>query len=731
MKIQKKGKVRFCLAFGMVCVGLAGFVGSMMNNTFAANSYTRYEFQDWIYYDPVNGNQNCNVRNYWTLWNKNTTCYRFFMVDHDDTTSKSTLRLVLDHDVSRTTFDKVENVLANTRAVWKDYTGTLGLMSEDDVVNAMELTMKPTLSNISIDADGFVVYRYVANTMYYNNGTKVNYAGWWTSDLYPDDNGYAYAITENGNNRLVEVTRTRGVRPMIILDKTKIASSSQDVTDITELAKNADLYKYAFDPQTYGGVVYKQLQGFTMTNDSLVFYSSNKGNPNYGLVFGYTGEDYSTKIPGTPSYGPTGHGNDMSFDSKRNKVLLVGANSYDDIWVYDGTTLEHTDTIEGCRGSVIGYDNIHDYYLLNDYRRVMIRDASCNNLYSFDIPQDEAAQGIEYHNGYLYQATSAFEECPNSWQKYCNGFNAENEEVGYDSYYNTSIINVYNMMFNTDGTPSKNFGRRVERFVINGAANLAELETVSFHDDEMYLAFAAQSVDSTYTYKFYHFDYNEVANALGANVRYEDTGTSTTITISAGEQLKEIEGYVLSDDGYRLTKTVNAASISEVVEVCDNYRNCETVNITHENDLYSIPVDNRTNGIAMTNVDGGTLTLSAEDACLVVGVKGDNYSLVDVKTAEIDDNGRTNTYDLNGFDEAIVIIKGNLSDSDDMVDLLDANVIYRTLLNPNSPAHRPLTQFENKTADLNGDGVIDLLDANVIYRTLLNPNSPAYQKMPW
>lgn len=731
MKFRKKKKTRLYITFGVLFIGLAGLVGGVINNTFAANSYTKYEFQDWIYYDPVSGSSNCNASNYWTLWNKDTTCYRFFMVDHDDTTSKSTLRLVLDHDVSRVTFDKVENVLMNTRTAWNDYTGTLGLMSENDVVNAMGLTETPTLSNISIDADGFVVYRYVANTMYYNNGVKVNHAGWWTSDLYPDDNGYAYAITENGNNRLVEVTRTRGVRPMITLDKTKIASSSQDVTDITELAKNADLYKYAFDPQTYGGVVYKQLQGFTMTNDSLVFYSSNKSNPNYGLVFGYTGEDYVTKVSGTPSYGQTGHGNDMSFDSKRNKVLLVGANSYDDIWVYDGTTLEHTDTIEGCRGSVIGYDGIHDYYLLNDYRRIMVRDANCNDLYSFDIPQDEAVQGIEYHNGYLYQAASAFEECPNSWQKYCNRFNSENEEVGYDGYYETSIINVYNMMFNTDGTPSKNFGRRVERFVINGTANLAELETISFHDDEMYLAFAAKNVDSTYTYKFYHFDYDEVANALSANVGYEDTGTSTTITISAGEQLKEIEGYVLSDDGYRLTKTVNAASISEVVEVCDNYRNCETVNISHENDSYSIPVDNRTNGIAMTNVNGGTLTLFAEDACLVVGVKGGNYSLVDVQMAEMDDNGRTNTYDLNGFDEAIVTIKGNLSDSDDMVDLLDANVIYRTLLNPNSPAHRSLTQFENKTADLNGDGVIDLLDANVIYRTLLNPNSPAYQKMPW
>ena len=92
-------------------------------------------------------------------------------------------------------------------------------------------------------------------------------------------------------------------------------------------------------------------------------------------------------------------------------------------------------------------------------------------------------------------------------------------------------------MFNTDGTPSKNFGRRVERFVINGTANLAELETVSFHDDEMYLAFAAKNVDSTYTYKFYHFDYDEVANALSANVGYEDTGTSTTITISAATSI--------------------------------------------------------------------------------------------------------------------------------------------------------------------------------------------------
>ena len=79
----------------------------------------------------------------------------------------------------------------------------------------------------------------------------------------------------------------------------------------------------------------------------------------------------------------------------------------------------------------------------------------------------------------------------------------------------------------------------------------------------------------------------------------------------------------------------------------------------------------------------------------------------------------------------IIEKKGNLNNNDSTINLLDANVIYRSMLNPSSPAYRALTPLENITADLNGDHVVNLLDANVIYRSLLNSLSPAYAEIGW
>ena len=100
---------------------------------------------------------------------------------------------------------------------------------------------------------------------------------------------------------------------------------------------------------------------------------------------------------------------------------------------------------------------------------------------------------------------------------------------------------------------------------------------------------------------------------------------------------------------------------------------------------------------------------------------------------DVVENGeeRTNHYSVGDCNEVVVALKGNLKDDDTIIDLLDANVIYRSQLNPDSPAYRALTPAEQILADLNGDLVVDLLDANVIYRSQLNPSSPAYQEISW
>lgn len=145
-----------------------------------------------------------------------------------------------------------------------------------------------------------------------------------------------------------------------------------------------------------------------------------------------------------------------------------------------------------------------------------------------------------------------------------------------------------------------------------------------------------------------------------------------------------------------------------------------------------IPVDNRASGVANTVVEGGTLTVVSERPVMVVGHRN-NGEWVLLYEWDVVENGeeRTNHYSIGDCSEVVVALKGNLKDDDTMIDLLDANVIYRSQLNPSSPAYRALTPVEEILADLNGDGSVDLLDANVIYRSLLNPSSPAYQEITW
>ena len=145
-----------------------------------------------------------------------------------------------------------------------------------------------------------------------------------------------------------------------------------------------------------------------------------------------------------------------------------------------------------------------------------------------------------------------------------------------------------------------------------------------------------------------------------------------------------------------------------------------------------IPVDNRATGVANVTVEGGTLTVVSEKPVMVVGHRN-NGEWVLLYGWDVVENGdeRTNHYSVGDCSEVVVALKGNLKDDDTIIDLLDANVIYRSQLNPDSPAYRALTPAEQILADLNGDLVVDLLDANVIYRSQLNPSSPAYQEISW
>ena len=81
----------------------------------SVSAYTSYTLEDYAYFDPLTTNP-CNETNYWTYYNKNTSCYRFIVLNPNDSASNETLKVMLDHDVGSATYDQASSVLSTQTA---------------------------------------------------------------------------------------------------------------------------------------------------------------------------------------------------------------------------------------------------------------------------------------------------------------------------------------------------------------------------------------------------------------------------------------------------------------------------------------------------------------------------------------------------------------------------------------------------------------------------------------
>ncbi len=232
----------------------AGTISVIINNlrsadeTRATGNNEVYSLNDWVYCDPKNG-ADCSISNYWTPFDQNTTCYRWSVFTDDDTASDSTIKLILDHNIAHADFTEKDAAMNNIVNTWEDYAGTASFATEAEIMNAMRLDYSPTLSNNSING-GEKNTNLMANNCYYLNGAKVNHAGFWTTNAYDDT--HAYTFTEFGNNSVVESTKSRGVRPVIIADKSKLTAEPSK-KDITSTVLNSASNKYLHSSTQYGG----------------------------------------------------------------------------------------------------------------------------------------------------------------------------------------------------------------------------------------------------------------------------------------------------------------------------------------------------------------------------------------------------------------------------------------------------------------------------------------------
>ena len=517
----------------------------------------KYSIGDFVYYDPIL-TKTCDYTSYWTPYNQNSTCYRFIVLTTDDTSSDTTIKIMLDHDVGYGTYDNYKTILNSGTKDWVRYNGKVDIIDEDTIYKTMKLSQKPTLENISVNG-GVTLGFLKTNSLYIINKKQYSNYGYWSKTNYEKDNNYIYTVTEYANNRLVEKNKQRGVRPVIVVDK-KDVKKHPEMKNIDSIIASAEEYKYKHINQTFGNYYYKQLQGFTLAKDKLVFHASNNSTPNMGLLSTYNGASYQMSYKN--DYSTTAHGNDITYNSNTNKVLLL-VNK--EIYEYNGDTItyekRYTTRDKGdLLYTALGYDSKHDhYYALND-TVLYVLNSKFEKIYSFDITALGIYQGLEYHNGYVYMTTAEY-TCPNKYQLYCN-------QKKY-----SSIVYVYNAKFNNDGTPSKDFGKLVEKLYVDKA--IGELESVSFNNNQMILGYATQGVDSIYSFKFYSFLYEKVMYQPKYTVNYNEEADRKIITISSNEELKSIDGWTISSDLKTLSKEVLENTASTRINICDLYNNCK------------------------------------------------------------------------------------------------------------------------------------------------------------
>ena len=332
--------------------------------------YPQYKLNNFFFFDPVTNNP-CDETNYWTPFDQSTTCYRFVSITSDDTKEKPSIRIMLDHNIGVSNFTNYKNVLKNMTKNWTRYKGKVSIINEAKIHKIMKYQSIPTKS--SPVAPPYKIGHYYSNSNYIIKGKKINERGYWTKTSLNVD--LIYAIDENGKNILTSPSRVLGIRPVLEIEKSLLIADT-GVIDISNIVKKAEIIKYKHENIQYDGFIYKQLQGFTVTKDKLVFISSNNNNRPKSVLYSYKLNNLNNLFK--KEYGTTGHGNGMTYNSKTNKVLVVGPYEYSKVYMYNGDSLVKEKEYPSetyPQYSAIGYDYNDDLYVGHCSKRLFLADS--------------------------------------------------------------------------------------------------------------------------------------------------------------------------------------------------------------------------------------------------------------------------------------------------------------------------------------------------------------------
>ena len=223
----------------------------------------------------------------------------------------------------------------------------------------MKYTNKPT-KNSSVSPPIILPY-YCSNSFYRNRDKYVYENGYWTNTIY--DKNTSYAIDLICKNMISLKTNKYGIRPVLNIKKSLLVPDS-GVIPITDIITNGTKIDFEYDKTLYDGFIFKGLQGFTVTKDKLVFMCASGNIIENSVMHSYYLNNLSKLYK--RKYNKTGHGNGMTYNSKTNKVLLVGPGSYNIVFEYKGQTLEKEKEYSYPtfpKSSAIGYNYDNDLYI--------------------------------------------------------------------------------------------------------------------------------------------------------------------------------------------------------------------------------------------------------------------------------------------------------------------------------------------------------------------------------
>ena len=494
-KIKYKRKIKFAIIIGVILITL-GVVAVLIiiftkknkkkENEEESESEIYQEFKQntFFFFDPVTNNP-CNENNYWTPFFQSTTCYRFVSLTMNDTNETNMITIMLDHNIGVSNFSNYVNVLNNKTSNWSRHKGeySIDIVDEETIFKVMKFQSKPNLT-INYVKPGLRVYYYYGNSDYIINRKAFNDQGYWTKTKYNEEN--SYAINGDGYNTVISISRVIGIRPILTIKKSLLNIDS-GIVNITDIIKSGEKIFIRLEDVKYDGYKFGGLQGLTVTDDKLIFMSAINEIPSKSVMYSYKLDDLDNIYK--KDFSNTAHGNGMTYNSKKGKVLVIV--NYDDytIFEYNENTLirekEHNrDSFPLTSG--IGYDYNNDWYVGRSDPRLFLYDEEKNErVFQFSAFQFEASQDLEYYNGYIFDL--------------CSDFGENSKYQNYSFYPGNEIIYIYDVKLDENKNPTKNFGRLIARLSMSG---LGEIESISFRGGYVYIGFEVH-------YTFYKIEYDK------------------------------------------------------------------------------------------------------------------------------------------------------------------------------------------------------------------------------